>query len=393
MVFNKKYFNKEAIVRSAGIFISLILFISCISAATVNFVGLTTIVPHPIFGTATWEGGGNAEGASVTVTSSLGTLTDIVASDGSWQVDCGDPGPDWPEGTSFTVTITGSGSHAGWSGSKVGTVSGYYNDMGNIIVYNDDPNTPVTPSGPTTLNVGESGTYSTSATDSGEQVQYRFDWGDGEISDWTTLGASGHTDSMSHSWSSPGTYAVKAQARDEHGATSGWSSSLTVTVSMVNNPPEIPSIDGPTHGKKGTEYPYSIVSIDPDGDMIKYIIDWGDGSIFTTLLYESGVNITVNHTWNKRGTYIVRVKAVDEHDAESDWATLKVSMPKSFSFILDNVRKISFGPVLHKKVSVVSNQQSRETRDTIILRNIFDSQDIISSVDKNSLSIKNLINR
>ena len=83
------------------------------------------------------------------------------------------------------------------------------------------------------------GLFSASGTDPDDDlVQYRFDWDDGTISSWTNLGASGHTDSLSHSWGSPGTYVVKAQARDEHLAISGWSSGLTVVVSVVE-PPEI----------------------------------------------------------------------------------------------------------------------------------------------------------
>jgi len=178
-------------------------------------------------------------------------------------------------------------------------------------------------------------------------VQYQFDWdasGSHDYSSWTTLVASGHADSLSHSWSSAGTYVVKAKARDEHGAESGWwSEPLTVTISEieVNHPPETPSITGPTSGKAGTEYSYNVTSTDPDGDMIKYIIDWGDDTTDTTEYYNSGVIVVVSNAWKKgkaillsitpteETTYIIKVKAVDEHDAESDWATLEVSMPKT----------------------------------------------------------------
>ena len=166
MYINKNFYRNKASVRGSTFFISTILILSVIIASLAH-----AYVPHPISGTATWEGGGNAAGASVTVTSSLGTLTDTVTPDGNWRVDCGDPGPNWPPGTTFTVTITGSGAHQGWSGSNGGTVSGYSNNVGNTIVYNDAPGKADTPSGPATRNTGESGSYTTSATDSGEQVQ------------------------------------------------------------------------------------------------------------------------------------------------------------------------------------------------------------------------------
>ena len=59
------------------------------------------MVPHPIYGTAEYKDGGWAAGADVEVVSSEGTLTDTVGGSGEWQVDCGDPGPNWPEDTDF----------------------------------------------------------------------------------------------------------------------------------------------------------------------------------------------------------------------------------------------------------------------------------------------------
>jgi len=114
------------------------------------------------------------------------------------------------------------------------------------IVYeppNQPPYTPSAPTGPSNLNTGQTGTYSTSATDpDGDQVQYRFDWDDGTISTWTNLVNSGTTASKDHQWTTPGTYNVKAQTRDEHLATSTWSNSKTVVISEVpNNNPHTPN--------------------------------------------------------------------------------------------------------------------------------------------------------
>ncbi|MCK4364724.1 MAG: hypothetical protein KAW45_01600 [Thermoplasmatales archaeon] len=99
---------------------------------------------------------------------------------------------------------------------------------------NNPPDTPTKPSGQTSGYTGVSYTYSTSANDPDyNQIQYRFDWdanGDHDYSSWTTLDTSGHIGSLSHSWSKAGTYVVKAQAKDEHGETSSWSSGTTVKI-------------------------------------------------------------------------------------------------------------------------------------------------------------------
>lgn len=96
-----------------------------------------------------------------------------------------------------------------------------------------------------------------------------------------------------------------------------------------NHPPDPPVIDGETNGEVGTEYSYTFVSVDQDGDDIYfYTIDWGDNSGDTvTGPFTSGEVITVNHTWSEKGIYTVSAKATDINGAESDWGYLEVIMP------------------------------------------------------------------
>jgi hypothetical protein len=93
--------------------------------------------------------------------------------------------------------------------------------------------TPNTPSGTTSGLIGTSYAYTTggSTADSGHQVQYRIDWGDGTNSDWLPIG----TTSASHSWGSPGTYLVKAQARcaTHPFIVSSWSGTFSVKISII----------------------------------------------------------------------------------------------------------------------------------------------------------------
>jgi YD repeat-containing protein len=107
---------------------------------------------------------------------------------------------------------------------------------------NQPPNTPLTPSGSSSGYTRTSYSYSTSATDpDGDKVQYRFDWGDGTYSSWTSLVNSGSSASASHSWSSAGTYYVRAKARDKYDAESSWSSTKTVSITVYVPPKEKPS--------------------------------------------------------------------------------------------------------------------------------------------------------
>jgi agmatine deiminase len=99
-----------------------------------------------------------------------------------------------------------------------------------------------------------------------------------------------------------------------------------------NNTPEKPQCpSGPANGKAGTTYLYSTSTIDADDDMVYYLWDWGDGTTGEWLgPYASGVTISTSYVWSEEGTYMIRVKAKDIHDAESDWSDpLVVTMPKS----------------------------------------------------------------
>jgi len=101
-------------------------------------------------------------------------------------------------------------------------------------VINKPPTIPSKPSGPTSGTTNTSYTFSTSTTDpNGDQVQYGWDWdGNGTVDEWSTLKPSGAADSRPHSWSVAGTYYLKVKAQDSKGAESGWTSSLTVTITV-----------------------------------------------------------------------------------------------------------------------------------------------------------------
>jgi len=94
-----------------------------------------------------------------------------------------------------------------------------------------------------------------------------------------------------------------------------------------NRPPNKPTIEGQKNGASGEEYIYTAETSDPDGDNIEYyLFDWGDGN---NTGWQS--NSSVSHIWTKNGIYEIKVRAKDEHGAESEWGTLKVAMPKTKS--------------------------------------------------------------
>jgi len=95
------------------------------------------------------------------------------------------------------------------------------------------------------------------------------------------------------------------------------------TIYSANLPPATPSQpSGPASGFSGSSYIYSSVTTDPDGDNIYYFFDWGDNTTSGWVgPYASGSSGSASHSWSSPGTYYVKVKAKDVHDAESGWSS------------------------------------------------------------------------
>jgi len=106
---------------------------------------------------------------------------------------------------------------------------------------------------------------------------------------------------------------------------------INVTYGSEEGAPNPPIIEGPTNGKNNTLYSYNISTIDPQGDNVFFMIDWGDDIIEGWIgPVSSGNVIEMTHSWNKRDNYVISVKAKDINDDESLWSTFEISMPKNY---------------------------------------------------------------
>ncbi len=99
---------------------------------------------------------------------------------------------------------------------------------------------------------------------------------------------------------------------------------------LPNNPPTVPTLDGPRSGAAGVPYHYTACASDPDGDALYYTFDWGDGCMCTVACcVASGEPCTACHQWDTWGVYRVRACAADTHHCYGDWSDpLPVAMPK-----------------------------------------------------------------
>ena len=203
-----------------------------------------------------------------------------------------------------------------------------------VNVENSPPFTPGTPSGEQYVCRGKPHKYTACTADpDGDMIYYLFDWGDDNTSGWLGPKESGEKVEVRYSWSKRGTYEVRVKAKDVYGAESEWSDPLIVNVD--NHPPLTPGApSGQKKVKKGKYYTYTARTADPDGDMIYYKFDWGDGKISGWIgPKKSEEAITAEHSWSEKGTYEVRVKARDTYGAESNWSDpLTVTVTGRFWF-------------------------------------------------------------
>jgi thiol-disulfide isomerase/thioredoxin len=93
------------------------------------------------------------------------------------------------------------------------------------------PEKPSIPEGTTIGRKNVEYTYTSTTTDpEGEEVYYKFDWGDSYYSEWVGPYGSGELGNASHSWSRNGDFQVRVKAKDINDQEGKWSDPLNVHI-------------------------------------------------------------------------------------------------------------------------------------------------------------------
>ena len=187
---------------------------------------------------------------------------------------------------------------------------------------NRPPYTLYTPSGPTLGLVGFTYEFSSLAIDpDGDSLAIRFDIGNGDTSAWSQLVATEDSVKILLFWSEPGTYYVKAQAKDYYENISKWSLPLYILIS-INQPPNPPSIpSGPSIGYTDTFYLFSSSAINPDEDSVSIRFEWGDGD--TSEWSYPVLNrfpVMRAYSWSYPDTYYIKAQARGMLGETSEWS-------------------------------------------------------------------------
>lgn len=201
----------------------------------------------------------------------------------------------------------------------------------NISIYGMDPPDPATIKGPHKGKINIMHNFTAIAEDkNGDDIQYKFIWGDGTESEWSEFVPSGTPVTMSHSYSKTGKYTIKVKVRDND-----YSSEYNPTMKSIseghnieikhNFPPYQLSIDGPREVKIGETATYYSTALEPDNDPIYYQFDWFGEQTKWLGPYKSSETVSISHSWNDKGTKLVCVRAIDDPNHDGDpsdgWAT------------------------------------------------------------------------
>ena len=93
---------------------------------------------------------------------------------------------------------------------------------------NQRPNKPVKPTGPSNGDPDIEYTFSTSSSDpDGDSLQYRWDWGDGEYSNWLD------TNEATYTWEIEDNFEIRVMVQDENGGESEWSDPLVFSTPKI----------------------------------------------------------------------------------------------------------------------------------------------------------------
>jgi len=139
----------------------------------------------------------------------------------------------------------------------------------------------------------------------GKLIEFLWDFGDG-----TTQKTTAKIKTVKHSYSDPGKYTIRLTVKDNSASSSDTSEDTALVV--INHPPVAET--GPDQYVKTREVKFDASgSHDPDGKIIKYLWNFGDG--------KTGKGMNALHTFRNPGKYKVRLTVIDDSKTSTNRAS------------------------------------------------------------------------
>ncbi len=253
-----------------------------------------------------------------------------------------------PNGTYLNASLQREGNTSNYYYSRSYDDKGTYryrvwaNDTNNnsirsaekkfVVAYKPNASFRYTPSSPTRLDAVTFNGSNSSDPD-GSIVNYSWSLGDGT----TTFGTT-----VSHQYSSNDTFTVTLTVTDNHGA---WGTSSR-NVTIRNIPPTAGFSFSPDDPTVGETISFSENASDPDGTIVKYEWNFGDGT--TT----SGGDMThPSHVYRRNGVFNVTLTVTD-YDTDTDTASREITVRDVESPVIENVSAFPNPQERHGRVNI-----------------------------------------
>lgn len=210
---------------------------------------------------------------------------------------------------SFTVESEPEDNNPGGGGIPPGGGGGFF-PPAPVENQNNAPYKPVKPSGPLYIEPGGRFSYEAQTYDpDGDLIRYQFQWGDGNVSNWTEFVSGNQTVTMSHQWMQIDNFSIQVIAQDEEGLNSSWSEALIVYCSFGENDSSngsdpVAMFESVEIDKKNLSFTFNAnASYDEDGSITSFIWDFGDGTTST--------EVNPSHSFAEPGWYNVTLMVTD----------------------------------------------------------------------------------
>jgi PKD repeat protein len=172
-------------------------------------------------------------------------------------------------------------------------------------------------SGPLTV------TFQLSASDpDGSIASWQFDADNDGTAD--SLGSGSPPASIQHTYGSPGTFMANFTVTDNQGG----KGSDTITIDVTTSTNQAPNADF-TYVVQGFAVYFTDASSDPDGDMVTYYWEFGDGT--------SSTLENPDHTYSDHGSYTVNLTVNDGELNDTTSKTVAVNEPVTGHLVINEV--------------------------------------------------------
>ncbi len=239
----------------------------------------------------------------VTDPSSLLEVTAVLVSGAAFTLQAG-PTPPFTipgDGTRITYTVRFCPVNGNPASGTFTVEAGNATNSPREVPLSGTGNTPpqCDPGGPYTGQAGQPIQFdgSNSSDPGGSITAYTWNFGDG---------MSGNGPTPTHTYAAAGNYTATLTVTDNCGVTS--SCEVSVTVTQPDNQPPVCDPGGPYAGPTNTPIQFDgSNSHDPDGTIVTYEWDFGDGA--------TGSGPTPTHAYAQTGIYTVRLCVTDDRQA------------------------------------------------------------------------------